>query len=184
MVAPVSRVQGGRQGLEPCRARGNVVATGHTAAMPGASFPRELPPLWLLGSLSAMLVAHFVCPIGRWLAPPFTHAGWLILTVGTLLAGLSARRFLRAGTGVRPFTEATALVGGGAYGFTRNPMYVGLVGITVGVAVLLGTIAPAIVPVAFFVLLDRRFVRAEEVFLRQRFGDAYDEYCRRVRRWL
>lgn len=148
------------------------------------SFPRELPPVWLLVSLSAMLALHFGWPLGRWLVPPWTHAGWPILVVAAVLSGSSARRFLRAGTGVRPFTPASALVRGGAYRFTRNPMYVGLVGVTLGVAIVLGTIAPAIVPPLFFVLLDRRFVRAEEVFLRQRFGDDYDQYCRRVRRWL
>ena len=44
--------------------------------------------------------------------------------------------------------------------------------------------SPLVVPPLFFWVLDRRFVRREEIFLRGRFGAAFDEYCGRVRRWL
>jgi len=144
-------------------------------------------PEWVdraLTSLLTQLGVHFLAPGPRWLAPPWTHAGWGLVVAGSLLAGLSARRFLRAGTGVRPFTPATELVAAGAFRWTRNPMYLGLLTVTVGVAVVLGTLVPALVPPCFFALLHLRFVRAEERFLRERLGAAYDDYCARVRRWL
>ncbi len=147
-------------------------------------YPRDLPPVWLLLSLLTQLGLYFVAPGPRWLAPPYTHAGWGLVGAGTALSGLSALRFTHAGTGVRPFTPATQLVARGAFRWTRNPMYLGLVAITLGVAVVLGTLASAFVPPGFFAVLHLRFVRAEERFLRERFGSAYDDYCARVRRWL
>lgn len=149
-----------------------------------ATFPRDLPPVWLVVALVAIWGLHLWAPGGVWLQAPWTWVGWACVGAAVGLAGSSVLRFRRAGTGVRPFTPATAVVQTGAFRWTRNPMYIGLVGVTFGTAVGLGTWSPLIVVPAFFLLLDRRFVRAEERFLRQRFGASYDDYCRRVRRWL
>jgi len=96
----------------------------------------------------------------------------------------SALRFKRVGTGVRPFSEATTVVASGAFRWTRNPMYLGMVAVTVGVAICLGSASPLLLPPILFLVLDRRFVRREEQFLREALGTAYEEYCGRVRRWL
>jgi protein-S-isoprenylcysteine O-methyltransferase Ste14 len=146
--------------------------------------PREVPPVWLVLSLLVMLGLHFWLPGGVWLRKPWTWSGMAIAAAAGVLSGSAASRFQRARTGIKPFSAATTLVTTGAYRWTRNPMYVGLVGITVGGAIALGTCLPALVPVLLLVLLDRRFVRAEEAFLQQRFGAAYDDYRARVRRWL
>lgn len=147
-------------------------------------FPRDIPPQWLLLSLLAMVGLHFGCPLGTWFASPWRHVGWAMVAAAMALTGLSALRFSRAGTGIKPFTPATTLVLAGAYRWTRNPMYVGLTAITLGVAIALGTWSPLLVPPCFFLVLATRFVPIEEAFMRQRFGAEYDDYCRRVRRWL
>lgn len=152
--------------------------------MPATGQPRDLPPMWLLLALLAMLGLHFTWPLGVWLRTPWTLVGWGVLTASAVLAAGSALRFTRAGTGVKPFSPATVLVAAGAYRWTRNPMYVGLVGIVAGVAIVLGTASPAAVPPLLWLVLDRRFVRREEEFLRQRFGADYEAFCARVRRWL
>lgn len=167
--------------------RGIVAAArgGYLGAMePARRVARDVPPLWLLVALLLQLGLHTMAPGGRWLAPPWTHWGWLGIVGGVALTGGSVRRFLRAGTGLRPFMPATTLVVNGAYRWTRNPMYVGLLLVTVGAAVCFGTWSPAGVPPLFLLFLDRRFVAGEEAFLRARFGQDFDAYCRRVRRWL
>ena len=146
--------------------------------------PRDIPPLWLLLALGAMTALHLLAPLGVVVAPPWHRLGFLVLAVAFGLLAASAAAFRRAGTGIRPFTPATNLVAGGPFAFTRNPMYLGLVGLTVGTAICLGTGSPFAVPPLFFLVLDRRFVRREEAFLRQRFGSAYDDYCKAVRRWF
>jgi len=92
--------------------------------------------------------------------------------------------FRRIGTGVRPFTPATALVARGPFRVTRNPMYVGMTTILVGLGIALGDVVPLLVPPLFALVIDRRFIRREEEFLADRFGAPYREFCRRVRRWL
>jgi protein-S-isoprenylcysteine O-methyltransferase Ste14 len=63
-------------------------------------------------------------------------------------------------------------------------MYVGAVLLLTGVAILLGSLAPLLVVLAFFTLLQVGFVRREERLLEETFGDAYRAYRRSVRRWL
>jgi len=147
-------------------------------------YPRDIPPLWLLASLLTIAALHWLLPVARWIVPPWTWIGWVLCVLSVLLTVAAAWRFRRVGTGIRPFTEATALVGAGPFRFTRNPMYVGMVGLVLGTALGLGTVAPLVVPPLFWALLDRRFVRAEERFLRARFAAAFDDYCRAVPRWL
>lgn len=152
--------------------------------MAAATLPRDIPPMWLLGGIVAMVALHVAAPIAVWLPRPWNHLGWILLALALAVMLSSLRRFRRAGTGVRPFSEVSRLVVEGAYRRTRNPMYLGLVGVTLGVAICLGTISPLVVPPLLFVVLDRRFVRREEEFLRRSVGTAYEDYCRRVRRWL
>lgn len=147
-------------------------------------YPREIPPLWLLLSIAAMVALHLLAPIGTLLPWPWNLAGFGAVAAGIWLVVASAARFFRRGTDVVPFRNVTALVDEGAFRRTRNPMYLGLVGVALGAAIALGSVSPFAVPPLLFLLLDRRFVRREEQFLRERFGADYDAYCARVRRWL
>jgi len=53
-----------------------------------------------------------------------------------------------------------------------------------GHAIMLESLAPFLVIPIFAILIDRRFVRAEEAMLAERFGPQFDDYTRRVRRWV
>ncbi|HEX5054218.1 MAG TPA: isoprenylcysteine carboxylmethyltransferase family protein [Planctomycetota bacterium] len=147
-------------------------------------YPRDIPPLWLVLALLTMVALNCFCPIAVFIGKPEKYVGFVGIGASIVLMVTSARRFQRVGTGIRPFTSAKALVELGAYRFTRNPMYVGLMGSTLGTAVCLGSVSTLLVPPVLFFVLDRRFVRREEAFLREHFGTAYEDYCGRVRRWL
>jgi protein-S-isoprenylcysteine O-methyltransferase Ste14 len=72
----------------------------------------------------------------------------------------------------------------GLYRFTRNPMYLGLMLIVLGVAILQGSLA-AFLPLPVFAwILQTRFVRGEERFLESLFGAEYLDYKSTVRRWI
>jgi protein-S-isoprenylcysteine O-methyltransferase Ste14 len=92
--------------------------------------------------------------------------------------------FRRARTGVVPFSEATTLVTGGPYRFTRNPMYLGMAGILVGTAIWLGSVTPWLVLPAFMAIIVERFIAPEEAMLERTFGEHYARYRAAVRRWL
>ncbi len=146
--------------------------------------PPYLPPVLLLACLAGMLLLHFVLPLGRWLHPPLTWLGLLPLGVGLGLLLAAALLFPRHGTTLKPFEESSTLLTEGPYRLSRNPIYLGMVVFLASVAVLLGTRTPLLVLPLFVYLITNQFIVNEEVMLEERFGEAYREYRRRVRRWL
>jgi protein-S-isoprenylcysteine O-methyltransferase Ste14 len=111
---------------------------------------------------------------------------WTLLVVGVVVAVAGVFEFRRVRTTVNPMRPANAssLVTSGIYRFTRNPMYVGDVLILLAVVVFFSHplgLAGVVLFVAWMNLLQ---IPAEERALRERFGEAYDAYCARVRRWI
>ena len=100
------------------------------------------------------------------------------------LLGLWA--FRRARTTINPMKpgKASALVTGGVYQVTRNPMYVGLALLLAAWAVHLSRLWPLIGPALFVLYMNRFQIGPEERVMRGKFGDAYAAYAARVRRWL
>ncbi|MCK5944939.1 MAG: isoprenylcysteine carboxylmethyltransferase family protein [Planctomycetes bacterium] len=152
--------------------------------MTAERYPRDLPPFWFVCAVGVMFALHHAAPVAVIVPAPWHKLGWVLLTIGGLIALPSLLGFRRAGTSIKPFQPVRALVADGPYRFTRNPMYLALVTMAFGVAVRLGSLSPLLVPPALFLVLDQRFVRREERFLRANLGTAYDDYCGRVRRWL
>jgi protein-S-isoprenylcysteine O-methyltransferase Ste14 len=109
-----------------------------------------------------------------------------VTTASGLLAGSAAGQFRRQGTTVDPIDpeRASALVTSGANAVTRNPMYVGMAGLLVANALRRGSWRTLLPVAAFTVYIDRVQIAAEERALAERFGSAYDDYRRRVPRWV
>ena len=111
-------------------------------------------------------------------------AGALLLVIGVALNVWSARSFERASVGICPFSPTPVLVATGPFALSRHPMYVGLVALSLGLTVVTGVLANVWISVAFAIWLHHAYVLPEERFLRDRFGATYDEYAKRVPRWL
>jgi protein-S-isoprenylcysteine O-methyltransferase Ste14 len=115
---------------------------------------------------------------------------WVLATVFLLAAaafGMPAfRAFARARTTINPVAidQATTLVTSGIYRLTRNPMYVSLACLLCAWAFWLARPLAALGPLVFVLLIDRLQIAPEERVLTARFGAAYLEYQRSVRRWL
>jgi protein-S-isoprenylcysteine O-methyltransferase Ste14 len=107
-----------------------------------------------------------------------------MLGVAATAAGVIA--FKRAQTTVDPTRPANAsvVVTHGIYAFTRNPMYLGMLLALAAWAVFLGSLPAWLALPAFVKYMNRFQIEPEERFLRQKFGDPYDGYLLRVRRWL
>ena len=110
--------------------------------------------------------------------------GLVIAVIGQLLriATIGLEYIVRGGKNRRVYAED--LVTSGVYAHCRNPMYVGNMLILAGVAVGSNSWTCVIVVVPLFTLAYMAIVAAEEQFLRNKFGLAFDEYCRRVPRWI
>jgi protein-S-isoprenylcysteine O-methyltransferase Ste14 len=111
-------------------------------------------------------------------------AGMLIVAIGTVIALWCVFTFVFMGKGTpAPFDPPRKLVIRGPYRFVRNPMYIGA-GLTLaGVALFYESLSISIYTCMFFLITHLFVVFYEEPTLRRTFGDEYEVYCRRVRRW-
>ena len=107
-----------------------------------------------------------------------------ILGAGIMMAGLW--QFRRHRTTVDPMHPelAETLVDSGVFAWSRHPMYVGFVAVLLGAALMFDAAWSLLGPLALAAWLHRFQIRPEERVLSQRFGAAFDAYCRRVPRWL
>jgi protein-S-isoprenylcysteine O-methyltransferase Ste14 len=137
------------------------------------------------------LLLFVVIVLAMWLGRGEGRAAplWLVLVATLWLAGalLGAVRFCISGssTAVHPqrLESSRVLVTRGVYRISRNPMYLGLLCWTLALACYLGGMAVWLGPLLLWGWLTRFQILAEEQALRRQFGDAYDDYCRQVRRW-
>jgi protein-S-isoprenylcysteine O-methyltransferase Ste14 len=100
------------------------------------------------------------------------------------VCGLGQITLVRAGTNVSPLKPTTAIVTGGSFRFTRNPLYVGGTALLFGVSLLIGTWWGLIVLVPATLMLHYGVVLREERYLEQKFGESYVEFKSSVRRYL
>ena len=143
-----------------------------------------LPPTYFFASLLLEAALHFGFPIIGIIAYPWRLAGLLPVVVGIAVSALGSKSFERRGTTIKPFQESSALVVDGIFRYSRNPMYLAMVVILGGVAVILGSLSPWIVVTVFPFVMTRRFILAEEAMLMETFGEQYAAYQRAVRRWI
>lgn len=139
----------------------------------------------------ALVLAFLMWNSSVWLGAA-TAPAWRVALVGVLVVAGAACDlsglwlFYKARTTVNPLKprSVTSLVTGGIYRWTRNPMYVGMVLLLTAGAVYLWSAWALLGPVAFVAYINRFQIGPEERVMRERFGEAYVAYCRRVRRWL
>jgi len=145
--------------------------------------PKILPPHYFAASLISILT------LGYFLEEPLLPDAWHLvgiapIVLGVVFAGVAARQFTKAKTNIVPLTISTTLVTNGIFAVTRNPMYVGMVAILFGTALLLNDLWPWFVIALFWLVIRIGFVRHEETLMEKTFGEQYVEYKARVRRWL
>ncbi len=146
--------------------------------------PRFYPPVLLLVAVVLMVALHYVLPVARWLAWPWRALGALPIAVAVLVGFWGAVQFRRHDTTIIPFEQSTALIAEGPYRYSRNPLYLSMTLILVGIWILLGSLSPAVVVPLFVWWISSRFIANEERHLEAQFGRTYLEYKTKVRRWL
>jgi len=150
----------------------------------GVVFP---PPFIYAGGLALGYVLHQLYPIvlfGNAAAGARKLVGWGLIAVWVVLSGSAVFLFRRAGTSPIPMRPTTALVVRGPYRFTRNPMYVGLAALYLGITLLVNALWPLVLLPVVLIVVRRRVIAREEAYLEGKLGDEYRAYKARVRRWL
>ncbi len=142
--------------------------------------PPILAGLYLLGALGL----HYAFPVWKIVRPPYHLLGVIVLGAGIGVTGRALTLFKEAGTTHNPYGIPVALVTTGPFRFTRNPMYLGVTSVLLGIAILIGTLPLFLAPLLFFLTIHTVFIPDEERTLERIFGQQYVDYKSRVRRWL
>ena len=110
----------------------------------------------------------------------------LVLILGLACAIPSFKLFARYKTTISPLkpSDATALVTEGMYRYSRNPMYLGLLLLTIASTIWFGTWFGIIINILFIFLINFLQIIPEEEALLEIFNEEYEEYKKNVRRWI
>jgi len=146
----------------------------------------KIPPLVL--TFLAGLLMWFISGLTSWASVAIPAAGSLAMLpaiAGGLIALAGVLDFRKAGTTVDPLhpERATQLVVSGIYGVTRNPMYLGFLLWLVALALYLGNPFAFFLLPAFIIWMNRFQIEPEEAELHRIFGEEFEAYSERVRRW-
>ena len=149
--------------------------------VPGVVAP---PPLILLGFLLAGLALDWIRPLPLLPADAQYAIGGALIALASAFAFSAIACFLRAGTNVPTRRPATALVVVGPYRFSRNPIYLGMILLLLGIGVMVDSLWLVALVMPFALVLRYGVIAREERYLEGKFGDAYRAYRARVRRWI
>lgn len=142
------------------------------------------PPLLYLAAIVAGIAADLIQPLPWVPSASERIVGIPLVLIAVAVFVAAVRVMRRAQTGIRAHEPSTTIVEQGPYRFSRNPIYVAMSLLHLGIAVwlnslwLLATLAFAVVVVSFGV------IAREERYLERKFGESYLQYKRRVRRWI
>ncbi len=141
----------------------------------------DLPPVWLLGFAVIGGLFGRVLP---WSLGANGLVGWGLIALGLVLMVVAVLQMMGSRTTVIPRRDPEALVSGGVFRLSRNPIYLADAILLAGVYIALDALIALPLVLVFMRVIERRFIRDEEARLARHFGDSFDEYRNRTRRWL
>lgn len=153
-----------------------------------AAAVRIFPPGVPLVTVIAGLVFGYIWPVDLSIlpGPPLRYwiGGAIIIASIYFLGFRAVSTMRRSGQSENPYKKTTEVIEEGPYRFTRNPMYLQMVLICFGLAILLANIWILILTPVCGLLLHFLVILPEELYLKRKFGDGYLDYKKRVRRWI
>lgn len=154
------------------------------ATSPGVWFPP--PTLFVVGFLVGLALDRWILRLGLGgvSRSALVVAGWLLIVAGMLVLLWAMLTFVRARTALLPSRPARTVVANGPFRYSRNPMYVGMSAVYIGLAFLMSETWPLVLLPFVLISLYTLVIRREERYLGDAFGDEYAAYRARVRRWL
>jgi protein-S-isoprenylcysteine O-methyltransferase Ste14 len=144
------------------------------------------PPLLFVVCLGAAGLVQFVKPIAiaPYSFPTGLIAGGVAILAGAALGIWGIWTLWMHRTPVEPGHMPSRVVTSGPFRFSRNPLYIALTTVALGIALMVNSAWFLAAAVVLVLLIDRIVVRREEAAIRRKFGAEYDAYVSRVRRWL
>lgn len=145
------------------------------------------PPLILAGAIGLGFLLGWLLPLPWPTGGAAAALRWLgaaLLAAGFALDLSAAAEFRRRRTTILPHRGATALLTGGPFAYSRNPIYVGNLLLISGAGLVFGELWHLVLVPPAAILLQTLAIRREEAHLAAKFGAAWEAYAARTRRWL
>ena len=130
------------------------------------------------------MILHYTLPLINIIEYPSNLIGFLFFVIGTVLNIWTDQLFKKVNTTVKPFEKPSTLILKGPFKISRNPMYLGMALLLVGAGFILGSITSFIGTIMFIIAMEVRFIPTEEKFMFEQFGEEFEAYKKKVRRWL
>jgi len=143
-----------------------------------------LPPVVTLICALAIAGTGQIDGAAFWHSGAWDIVGYSLIVLGILLPVWGARVFKQHKTNLIPYKKPDSMVTTGPFKFTRNPMYLGMILLLAGIAVVIGTTLAPLFPLVFFAVANWWYIPFEENRMAEAFGDDFDGYKASVRRWL
>lgn len=144
-----------------------------------------IPPVAFAIAMGCAVVLEWFVPLSGLFASRLGAAfGAPFILAGAAIGGSSVRRFAGAGTSFHAGQPSSALVETGFYRCSRNPMYIALFLVYLGVSAILTSLWAILILPLYIAYLRYVVIAREEAYLMRRFGKAYEDYQARVPRWL
>ncbi len=149
---------------------------------------KVFPPLVPLLTVLAGVGLDYVWPIDPGFAPGSSARYWIggaLVVLAILCLGLwSVIIFRRSGESENPWKPTARIVERGPFRLTRNPMYLQMVLVCIGLAIMLWNVWILLLTPLCAWALQRLAIIPEEAYLESKFGEQYIAYKERVRRWI
>lgn len=145
---------------------------------------KVMPPTYLIVLLVLSIGLHFIFPIKRIIFSPYNYLGWILIVIGVFLNIWIDSIFKKKGTTIKSYDKPSKLIKSGAYKISRHPIYLGMLMILLGAAIVLGSLITFVFPVIFVILMEVLFILIEEKNMEKVFGKKYLDYKKKVRRWI
>ena len=142
------------------------------------------PPLIFLILLLAAYGVQYFWPIGIGSSSGFKYFGLGIVMLGIGIVILVSRSFKRAKTNIEPWKPTSKIISAGIFAYSRNPIYAGFCFVPIGIGVFLNSLWILISFIPSAVLVYTIAIKKEEAYLEKKFGEEYEHYKSKVRRWL
>ena len=158
----------------------------HSDSAERGAHVRFPPPLVFLGGILLGVACQYLLvpapvPVGRAMS---AGGGLVILIVGLGLVASARVLFSRTGQSPLPWTPSPSLIWKGPYRHTRNPMYVGVTLVELGLGVAVNNLWIALFAIPALAIVHVIAVLPEERYLSEKFGESYKRYLAQVRRYL
>lgn len=145
---------------------------------------RIMPDKLFVIFLVLIVTLHFIFPDRKLVVSPYHYLGIILMIFGSVVTLWADQLFKKNKTEIKPYKDPVTFVPSGPFRISRNPMYLGMSIILLGLTVLIGSRLMLVFPVFYIVIMDVFFIRIEEKNLERVFGRPYLDYKNKVRRWF